>query len=262
MGTDPLSSVTNPNAHFHHVANAYAIGPALHPTVGSPNPMLTGVALARRLADHLMSAGTPYTPDEPGFTALFDGVSTANWKMAGGGSFIAVDDVLEAVPGDGLGLYWCTDPTPPGFTLKLEWMRTREDDNSGVFVRFPDPDSKGYANTAYVGVHFGFEVQIDELGAPDGADMHKTGAIYGEPGQAFALKPARPVGQWNESEIRVVGQIYKVFLNGGRQPVTTFTFAGDPNRPDRGLPSAPGAPRFVGLQAHTGRVMFRKIRIK
>jgi len=259
-GDDPTTSVTNPNAHFHHVANAYAIGPALHPTVGSPNPMLTGVALARRLGDHL-TAPQPYQPD-PGFTALFDGITTANWRMAGRGSFIAVDDALEAIPGDDIGLFWCTNPTPPNFILKLEWLRTSNDDNSGVLVRFPNPDSKGYLNTAYVGVHFGFEVQIDELGAPDGADLHKTGAIYNEPNQAFALRPARPVGQWNQYEIRVQDQTYTVFLNGNQ--VTSFTFHGDPNRPDRGLPSTPNAPRFIGLQAHpgAGRVMFRNLQLQ
>jgi choline dehydrogenase-like flavoprotein len=35
-GEDPTKSVTNANVHFHHVANAYAIGPALFPSVGSP----------------------------------------------------------------------------------------------------------------------------------------------------------------------------------------------------------------------------------
>jgi len=131
-----------------------------------------------------------------------------------------------------------------------------------VLVRFPNPDSKGYLNTAYVGVHFGFEVQIDELGAPDGADLHKTGAIYNEPNQAFALRPARPVGQWNQYEIRVQDQTYTVFLNGNQ--VTSFTFHGDPNRPDRGLPSTPNAPRFIGLQAHpgAGRVMFRNLQLQ
>ncbi len=258
MGDDPTRSVTNVNAHFHHVANAYAIGPALLPTVGSPNPMLTGIALARRLGDHLASP-PPFVP-ETGWRALFDGVSSGNWQMAGRGSFIQVDDVLEAVPSGELGLFWCTDPTPPDFALRLEWMRTRDDDNSGVFVRFPDPNSKGYDNTAWVGVDFGFEVQIDEQAAPDGADIHRTGAIYAQLPQAFSREPARPIGQWNECEIRVKQQTYVVTLNGHQ--VTAFTFGGNPATPDRGLPSTPTAPRFVGLQSHTGRVLFRRIRIK
>ena len=53
MGDDPNTSVTNANARFHRVPNLYAAGPSLFPTVGSPNPMLTGTALARRLADNL-----------------------------------------------------------------------------------------------------------------------------------------------------------------------------------------------------------------
>ena len=56
---DPASSVTNPDCRFHHVENAYAAGPALLPSIGSPNPMLTGVALARRLGDRLVPAATP-----------------------------------------------------------------------------------------------------------------------------------------------------------------------------------------------------------
>jgi hypothetical protein len=39
--------------------------------------------------------------------------------------------------------------------------------STGVFIRFPNPNSKGYNNTAFVGVDFGFEVQIDQLAAPD-----------------------------------------------------------------------------------------------
>ena len=54
MGDSPQASVTNADARFHFVDNLYATGPALFPTTGSPNPMLTGVALARRLAEHLV----------------------------------------------------------------------------------------------------------------------------------------------------------------------------------------------------------------
>ena len=57
-------------------------------------------------------------------------------------------------------------------------MMTAFDDNSGIFVNFPDPTQQGYDNTAYVGVNFGFEVQIDELARPDNAAIHRTGAIY------------------------------------------------------------------------------------
>jgi hypothetical protein len=193
---------------------------------------------------------------------LFDGTSIAAWKMAGRGSFSFTNGTLVAQPGDDLGLYWCTIPTPPDFVLSLEWMRGADDDNSGVFVRFPDPDSKGYDNTAWVGVHFGFEIQIDERGEPDGASIHKTGAIYTEQGQMEPRKDAKPVGEWNTYEIRVVGTSYAVTLNGTL--VTTWSYTGDPDpmHPGRGLPSTPTEPRYIGFQSHTGHVAFRNVRIR
>jgi choline dehydrogenase-like flavoprotein len=263
-GDDPTRSVTNANGHFHHVENAFAIGPALFPSVGSPNPMLTGIALARRMADRLAGPLAPFTPSD-GFTPLFDGIGLTNWRMAGGGKFIVVDDVLESVPGAELGLLWSTIPTPANFILRLDWMSTRADDNAGVFVRFPDPDSKGYINTHYVAVDFGFEVQIDDRGFnPDTGlfndALHQTGALYTfAPSSPLA---SRPIGQWNSYEISVDGQQYDVRLNG--VPVTTFSFTpgSDALHPDRGLPGTSAVPRFVGLQSHTGRVLFRNVRIK
>jgi hypothetical protein len=190
-------------------------------------------------------------------TILFDGRDASAWKMAGLGSFSVEDGALVANPGDGLGLFWCTIPTPADFILELQWRRTAEDDNSGVFLRFPDPDSKGYDNTAWVGVHFGFEVQIDETGAPDGALVHTTGAIYEQEGQLLSQVPALPVGQWNQYEISVIGQSYRVVLNGVQ--VSEWVFGGDPAHPDRGQPSTRAVPRYIGLQSHTGRVEFRDI---
>ena len=50
---DPGSSVTVGLGRFHHVNNAYACDPSIFPTVGSANPVLSGLTVARRLADHL-----------------------------------------------------------------------------------------------------------------------------------------------------------------------------------------------------------------
>jgi hypothetical protein len=80
--------VTSAEGHFHGTVNAYAAGPALFPTIGSPNPMLTGIALVRRLGDHLIPE-PPVASKERGFTPLFDGSQAlfADWRMAGAGSF-------------------------------------------------------------------------------------------------------------------------------------------------------------------------------
>jgi len=50
MGDDIADSVTNDFGRIHDTTNCYVAGPALFPTVGSPNPMLTSVALGRRTA--------------------------------------------------------------------------------------------------------------------------------------------------------------------------------------------------------------------
>jgi hypothetical protein len=271
MGADPATSVTDADGRFHGVDNAYVVGPALFPTVGSSNPMLTGVALLRRLGDHLAPPPAPYAPGG-GFTPLFNGFDTGNWRMSTisnqpgrdyPGTFIIVDGALEAVPGNDLGLFWCTNPLPPDFELILEWLRWREDDNSGVFIRFPHPDSKNYDNTAWVAVDFGFEVQIDQLARDDGAAIHKSGAIYdfAGPRNPDAL-PVNPPGAWNELAIRAAGQHYEVDLNG--QTVTTFDFqeGSDGAHPDRGLASTNAIPCYMGLQTHTGRVVFKNIRVR
>jgi hypothetical protein len=209
--------------------------------------------------DRLSDATPPI--DAAATQVLFDAFSgTDRWRMAGRGSFAEVEGTLVAMPGGDLGLYWCTVPTPPDFVLTLEWRRAAADDNSGVFIRFPDPTTRGYDNQAWVGVHFGLEVQIDELARPDGADDHRTGAIYDEPMQAFTRRVARPVGEWNQFEIHARGQDYAVWLNG--ELVTTYVFGGDPAHPGRAQPTTADDPRYIGLQAHTGQVAFRNIQIR
>jgi hypothetical protein len=230
--------------------------------------MLTGTALARRLADHL---ATPFATDA-GFTALFDGASLQHWNMStirnqpghdNPGSFVISNGALLSTPGTDIGLLWHDQPTSADFVLKLEWRRWQEDANSGVFVRFPNPETRNYNNSAFVGVDFGFEVQIDQLAAPDGLPIHKTAAIYGFQGPNNpGTLPVNAIGDWNLFEITVLGQTYKVALNGVEVTVFNFVAGSDAAHPERGLPSTSAVPRFIGLQTHTGRVAFRNLQIK
>jgi hypothetical protein len=262
-GTLRLGTVTDENCKLRGVANAYVAGPALFPTIGSPNPMLTGTAFARRLATHFIETMPHHVPQaDAGFNLLFDGRTLANWSMSTingesgrPGQFIVVDGALEATLSTALGLLWFTKPMPADYILKLQWKRFRHEDNSGVLLRFPDPRSKGYRNTAWVASHFGYEVQIDELGIgnPTGAEKFRTGAIYDVDNQTFSLQPANPAGQWNDYEIRVQGDRYTVFLNGAQ--VTDFTNT----NPNRGRET----PAYIGLQIHPGsRIAFRNIQAK
>ena len=177
------------------------------------------------------------------------------------GRFHVVDGGLESAPGTDLGLFYTKVPFD-NYILKLEWLTWRQDDNSGIFLRFPDVNTKGYNNTAFVAVDFGFEVQIDALGRGDpppgqnvDAKFRTTGAIYNIGSQTLDESVvANGPGEWNEFEIRVKDHQFTVFLNG--QQKTDFVNA-DVN---------PGQPtpdfQFVGLQTHTGHVLFRKIQIQ
>jgi len=84
IGDNVADAVTNDFGRVHDTTNCYVAGPALFPTTGSPNPMLTGVALARRTGDllnaHVLAKPEPIVSPQPeaGFRALFDGTLPAS----------------------------------------------------------------------------------------------------------------------------------------------------------------------------------------
>jgi choline dehydrogenase-like flavoprotein len=55
MGS-PGSSVTDKDGRFHHISNAFVAGPALFTRVGSANPSLTAMALARNTAQVIVNS--------------------------------------------------------------------------------------------------------------------------------------------------------------------------------------------------------------
>ncbi|HEX9482967.1 MAG TPA: family 16 glycoside hydrolase [Gemmatimonadaceae bacterium] len=267
MHDDPTKGVTDDTGRFHFTENLYAAGPALFPTIGSPNPMLTGIALSRRTGDHIMKPRAFVA--SAGFQSLFDGQAMGNWRMStirnqpgrdNPGTFLIRRGAFETLPGTDLGLLWLNQPTPARYALRLQFMMTAPDDNSGVFIGFPNPEGENYDNTAYVGVNLGFEIQIDETARPDGLPIHRTGAIYSFKGATDGQLNVRPVGEWNQYEITVDGANLTIALNGA--VVNRFVFNGDPQSPRRGLTSTRQEPRFIGLQTHTGRVHFRNVEWK
>src|SRR5262249_14079497 len=67
----------------------------------------------------------------------------------------------------------------------------------------------------------GFEIQIDENAAPDGADKHRTGAVYNVPTgpdglQNFTAAALLNVGDWNDMEITVKNHLYTVSINNSQ----------------------------------------------
>lgn len=175
---------------------------------------------------------------------LLNDVNLDGWWQAGPGGFRIDNGTLMTM--GGIGLLWYSARQFGNFELTVDWKVTKRSDNSGVFVRFPAPivpnDPDGDPQVA---VNQGYEIQIDDEGAPDGDMIHKTGAMYGI--QRPAKIASRPPGEWKTFVIRVEEQIYNVTLNG--EPVI-INFKG--NRSLRG---------HIGLQNHSSkdRVFFRNI---
>jgi serine/threonine protein kinase len=184
------------------------------------------------------SAASPGGNADFGYTALFDREHADGWKQSGPGGMHVKDGTgtTWATPGQGWGCYWYAKRTYSDFTLKLEYRTTEPASNSGVFLRFPDPDGRsGISGLAY-------EVQIY---GRDGKD-EPSGSIYGF--QRPSSTPQKPQGAWNELEITAIGQKYTVKLNGR----SVNEFAG--NRNTSG---------YIGLQNHpAGAVEFRNVRVK
>ena len=175
---------------------------------------------------------------------LFNGVNLDGWRQAGPGGFRIDNRVL--VTEGGLGLLWYSARQFGNFELSIDWKVSKKSDNSGVFVRFPAPTVADEPDgDPRIAIDQGYEIQIDDEGAPDGKMLHKTGAIYGlQPPTKVA---SRQPGEWNTFLIRIEGHIYNVTLNG--EPVIS-NFKG--NRSMRG---------HIGLQNHSpeDRVFFRSI---
>lgn len=178
------------------------------------------------------------------FVKLFDGTLN-NWKMSGKGKFAVVfekGDEEKLHPclktQGGMGLLWYHKKKFKDFILMLEWKVTNIQNNSGIFVRFPDPQ-----DDPWIAVNNGYEIQIDDIGVPDGKSIHMTGAIYGF--RRPSKLATRPKGCWNLLYVSVKGQTYSVTIN---DKVVIENFYG--NRSEEG---------YIGLQNHDdGSIVFFK----
>jgi 3-keto-disaccharide hydrolase len=65
-----------------------------------------------------------------------------------------------------MGLLWYAEKKYNDFVLKIDWKVNRKNDNSGIFVRFSDPD-----NDPWIAVNTGYEIQIDDLAMPETVDI-------------------------------------------------------------------------------------------
>jgi len=167
---------------------------------------------------------------------IFDGKADG-WKMAGPGSFIIKDGVATAE--NGMGLWW-HEKELQNFSLRLQFKLDDATQNSGIFVRFPDP-----GDDPWVAVKKGYEIQI----SGDQPGEKTTGAIYAI--QAATKNPVK-IGEWNDYHILCANNKIAVILNG----VLINIFETEPGRGD--------VKGHIGLQNHDPKspVQFKNISVE
>ena len=191
------------------------------------------------------------TAKPEGWKPIFNGRSMEGWQMAGPGELKLEGG--ELVTHGGMGLLWYTREKLGDCRLRVVFKPTAADDNSGVFIRMPNPPKD-----AWDGVNQGYEVQIENHGDA----WHRTGCLYSM-SEAKNVVHAR-VNEWNTLLITLEGKRTRVEVNGVL--VTDFS-EGDPvppkkqdYEPDRGQRPNSG---YIGLQNHggTAEVHFRDVSI-
>jgi len=213
----------------------------------------------------------------PGFTPLFNGKNTENWR--GGTTFdhrallamseedraakiakwtedlgnhwtVEGDDLVN----DGKGTYLSTRKDYGDFELLLEYKTVPKAD-SGIYLR---------------GVP---QVQIWDSTDPDGGKLGRekgSGALWnnpaGAPGKDPLVRADKPLGEWNQVRVVMVGARVSVWLNGQM----TVNHALLENYYDRGSkdPAIKANPRPIPregpiqLQTHGGEIRWRNLFIR
>lgn len=283
-GVDPDKSVTDENGRFHHVMNVAVADQSLFPTVGSANPVLTGLTLARKVADSLVQRhrdigdiSADLAKDKAdGFEFLLDPALRPRWKSndglpvdifdAGTGPFLEVRESSFGRPFGPLAVAFYDDPALFGdFELRFEYVTFLEGErlsgeptaNSGVFLRAPRPPA------ALTDANFydkAVEIQIDDTGYDFirnrfRSPRHRTGAVYGiapacvHAGKAPASFPGGTAYR-NRARIVVKGNRIETTINGYLVSEATLP---------AGRLAATG---FLAFQYHTGKIQFHNIRVK
>jgi hypothetical protein len=191
---------------------------------------------------------------EEGFTSLFNGKDLTGWvyggKKSGKGYQVADGGILYCTKEDGGNLY--TEKEYTDFVYRFDF-KLEPNANNGIGIRAPLE-----GDAAYVGM----EVQILD----DSGSQYKNllpGQYHGSIYKVFPAKRGhlKPVGEWNEEEIRVKGRQVTVTLNDAVIVDANLDDVKDPAvlKEHPGLQNKKGHLGFLG---HGARVEFRNMRVK
>ncbi len=189
-----------------------------------------------------------------GFEVLFDGTNLDSWTGNTNDYVVTDEGTLAIFPSEGSGGNFYTKETYDDFIYRFAFRLT-PGANNGVGIRAPMEGDAAYA---------GIEIQVLD----DGAEMYKDLAPYQYHGSVYGIIAAKrgalkPLGEWNEQEIRINGDDIKVTLNGKVIVDGNLKEASENGTLDKkdhpGLQRKSGHIAFLG---HGSEVHFKDIRIK
>jgi hypothetical protein len=174
------------------------------------------------------------SPPDPGMASIFNGRDFTGWKVPKGNIWWTVQDGILSVkngPKKKGSILW-TEKQFRDFIVECDFRFGEGTIDSGVFLRT--------------------EKQQVQLGISGSLKRDMTGSVYvpgrGYPKEAKGVKELLKPRDWNRLKVRVVGNVYTIWLNG----TEVLVFEGK-----KAIPEGP-----IGLQLHPGKVMaidFRRI---
>jgi hypothetical protein len=197
----------------------------------------------------------PAKGDEGGFKPMFDlpkfwiyNGETRRWAFTGDGTIVS----------EGEGGGWLMHPKEFGdLELRLEYKMSKGG-NSGVTLRCPRKPPKGLTGLKAEPAYVAYEIQLlDDANIKGLTDTTCTGSIIGI-APALKRNVNKSLGEWNALRVVAKGTKVTVTLNGETvQDVDLKKYADKVKNPH--FLDTKG---HIGLQSWSGRVEFRKLRIK
>jgi HEAT repeat protein len=203
----------------------------------------------------LKSSQISLTPEEEtfGFVSLFNGKDLNGW-VGNKTDYKVVDQSILIDPSAGGKGNLYTEKEYEDFIFRFDFQLT-PGANNGIGIRTPLE-----GDAAYVGM----EIQVLDNTSPIYANLEP----YQYHGSVYGIIPAKreflkPVGQWNEEEIRIEGDRIRVTLNG--QIIVDADLKEATKNGTLDAKNHPGLNRkagHIGFLGHGSEVRFRNLRIK
>ncbi len=190
---------------------------------------------------------------EAGFVSLFDGQSLTGW-VGNKSSYLVKDGMIVIEPKGGGGGNLYTEKEYGNFILRFEFQLT-PGANNGLGIHAPLE-----GDAAYVGKEF--QILDNE------AEKYASLQAYQYHGSLYGVMPAkrgflRPIGAWNQQEVRINHPFVTVILNGEVILEGNYLEASQSGTLDK--KEHPGLARsrgHIGFLGHGDLVRFRNIKIK